>query len=100
MQATLDEGLRAWVQWNRTILIAESHKLDPEPLDEGPTPKSGKLRLNPHGTILDGKSIVSDPKKKEHQGELMIWRTKMQARVQGTVQLKDSVCFKWVQIGS
>jgi hypothetical protein len=25
--------------------------------------KSGKLRLNLHGTILDGKSIGSDPKK-------------------------------------
>jgi hypothetical protein len=30
------------------------------------------------------------------KGELMIWRTKMQARVQGGVQttLKDSICFK------
>jgi len=64
MRATLDEGLRSRVQWNRTILIAESHKLDPGPLDEGPRPKSGKLRLNPHGTILEGKSIVSDPKKR------------------------------------
>ncbi len=33
-------------------------------LDEGPRPKSGKLRLNPHGTILEGKSIASEPKKK------------------------------------
>jgi hypothetical protein len=24
----------------------------------------------------------------------------MQARAQGKVQLKDSICFKWVQIGS
>jgi len=30
----------------------------------------------------------------------MIWRTKMQARVQGMVQFKDSVCLKLVQIGS
>jgi len=30
----------------------------------------------------------------------MIWRTKMQARVQGMVQFKDSVCFKLFQIGS
>jgi hypothetical protein len=29
----------------------------------------------------------------------MIWRTEMQARVQGRVELKDSICFKWVQIG-
>jgi hypothetical protein len=37
---------------------------------------------------------------KELNGELMIWRTKMQARVQGMVQFKDSVCFKLVQIAS
>jgi hypothetical protein len=28
----------------------------------------------------------------------MMWRTKMQVRVQGRVQFKDSICFKWVQI--
>jgi hypothetical protein len=44
-------------------------------------------------TILEGKSISSDPNK-ELKGELMIWRTKMQARVQGSVQLKDSIYFK------
>jgi hypothetical protein len=34
-------------------------------LDEGLGPKSGKLRLNLHGTILDGKSSTGiDPKKK------------------------------------
>jgi hypothetical protein len=68
-------------------------------LDEGSRPKSGKLRLNLHGTILEGKSIGSDPKKerkkkKELRGELMIWRTKMQVRVQGMVKLKDSICLK------
>jgi hypothetical protein len=42
--------------------LAKSHKLDPRPLDEGPKPKSGKLRLNLHGSILKGKSIGSDPK--------------------------------------
>jgi hypothetical protein len=50
------------------ILLDESHKLesiklDPWPLDEGPRPKSGKLRLNLHGTILEGKSIGLDPQK-------------------------------------
>ncbi len=45
------------------ILLAESHKLDPWPLDEDPRPKSGKSRLNLHGTILKGKSIGLDPKK-------------------------------------
>jgi hypothetical protein len=37
--------------------LDESHKLDPWPLKEGPQPKIGKLRLNLHGTILEGKSI-------------------------------------------
>jgi hypothetical protein len=29
--------------------------LVPRPLDDGPRPKIGKLRLNLHGTFLDGK---------------------------------------------
>jgi hypothetical protein len=37
--------------------LAESHKLDPWPLDESQRPKSGKLGLNLHGSILEGKSI-------------------------------------------
>jgi hypothetical protein len=39
--------------------------LDPWHLDEGPIPKSGKLRLNLHGTNLEGKSIGFKPKKKK-----------------------------------
>jgi hypothetical protein len=62
--------------------------------------KKWQLWLNLHGTILEGKSIVSDFFLKDLNGELMIWGTKMQARVQGMVQFKDSVCFKLVQIGS
>jgi hypothetical protein len=51
------------------ILLDESHrlestKLDPWPLNEGPRPRSGKLRLNLHGTILEGKSIGLDPPKR------------------------------------
>ncbi len=38
--------------------------------------------------------------KKELIGELMIWRTKIQGKVQGRVQLKESIYFKWLQIGS
>jgi hypothetical protein len=40
--------------------------------------------------VLEGKSIGSD-QKTMLKGELLIWRTKNQARDQGTVQLKDSV---------
>jgi hypothetical protein len=51
--------------------------------------------------VSEGKSIGSD-QKTVLKGELLIWRTKKnEARDQGTlVQLKDSVCFKSVQIGS
>jgi hypothetical protein len=71
----------------------------PRPLDEGPRPKSGKLRLNLHDTCFGGKINWFGPKKSA-KGEFLIWRTKNQARDQGTVQFKDSICFKSVQIGS
>ncbi len=59
----LDESPRSRVQWSRAILLAESHKLDPQPSDEGPTPKSDESNLNLQGTILEGKSIGLDQKK-------------------------------------
>jgi hypothetical protein len=49
--------------------------------------------------VLEGNPVVWT-KKTVLKGELLIWRTKNQARDQGTVQLKDSICFKSVQIGS
>jgi hypothetical protein len=49
--------------------------------------------------VLEGKSIGLD-QKRVVKGELLIWRTKNQAKDQGTVQLKDSICFKSVQISS
>jgi hypothetical protein len=48
---------------------------------------------------LEEKSIGWDQKTMQ-KGELLIWRTKNQAKDQGTVQLKGSICFKLVQIGS
>ncbi len=38
-------------------------KLVPRPLDEGPGPKSGKLRLNVHGTCFGEKINWLGPKK-------------------------------------
>jgi hypothetical protein len=38
--------------------------------DESPRPKSDKLRLNRHGTTLEGKSIGSDRKKKAKKESL------------------------------
>jgi hypothetical protein len=62
--------------------LVESFKLVPRPLDDGPRPKSGKLRLNLHGTSLERKSIGLD-QKMVLKGELPIWRTKNQAMDQG-----------------
>jgi hypothetical protein len=43
-------------------------------------------------SVLEGKSIGSDVKT-VLKGELLIWRTKNQARDPGTLQLKDSISF-------
>ncbi len=51
------------------ILLAENDKQDPWPLDTSSSPKGGKSRLNLHGTILEGKSIDSDPKKEKSSDE-------------------------------
>jgi hypothetical protein len=37
---------------------------------------------------------------KDLKEELMFWRSKMQVQVQSSVELKDPICFKWVQIDS
>jgi hypothetical protein len=47
----------------------KNRKLDPRPLNEGPRPKSGKSRLNLHGTFWEGKSIGSDQKNKRASKE-------------------------------
>jgi len=70
-------------------------------LDGGPRPKSGKLRLDLQGTCFGGKINWFGPEENSaERRELLIWRTKNQAKDQGRVQLKDSICFKSVQIGS
>jgi hypothetical protein len=47
--------------------------------------------------VLEGKSIGLD-QKTVLKGELLIWRIKNQARDQ--LKVKDSLCFKSLQIGS
>jgi len=81
LRATLDEDRRSRDQWIQAILMVESFKLVPRPLDKGPRLKSGKLRLNLRGTFLEEKSIGLDPKA-VLKGEILIWRTKNQARNQ------------------
>jgi hypothetical protein len=69
--------------------LDESHKLDPRPFDEGPRPKSGKLRLNLHGIILEGKSIGSNQKRKRKRKVKMIahdLKNQDATRVQGKGQ--------------
>jgi hypothetical protein len=98
LRVTLDEGPRSRYQWTQVILLLKSFKLVPRHSDKGARPKSGKLRLNLHGTWFGGKINRFRPKNSAKR-ELLIWRTKNQARDQGTIQLKDSICFKLVQIG-
>jgi len=43
------------------MLLDGSYKLDPWPLNKGPRPKNVKLKVNLHGTILEGKSIDLEP---------------------------------------
>jgi hypothetical protein len=49
--------------------------------------------------VLERKSIGSD-QKAVLKGKLLIWKTENQAKDQGRVQLKVSICFKSVQIDS
>jgi hypothetical protein len=49
-----------WIWINRAILLDETHKSDP--CSGHTSPKSDKLRLNLHGTILEGKPIGSNQK--------------------------------------
>jgi hypothetical protein len=63
----------------QAILLVESFKLVSRHLDESPKPKSGKWKLNLHGTILEGRSIGSDQKTMVRE-ELLIWRTKNLAK--------------------
>jgi hypothetical protein len=66
----------------------------------GSKTKKWQIEAKPTWHYFWGKINWFRPKTNSWKGELMIWRTKMQARVQGRLQLKDSICYKWVQIGS
>lgn len=41
----------------------ESHKLDSQPVDEGPRPKEWQIEEKPTWQHIEGKSLGSDPKK-------------------------------------
>jgi hypothetical protein len=54
----------------QAILLVESCKLVPRHLDEGPKPKSGKLKLNLHGTYFGGKINWFGPKNSDKRRAL------------------------------
>jgi len=78
------------VQWNRAILLDESHKLDPMTFRWESKTKKWHIKAKPTWHHFWRENQLFWTKTKELKGELMIWRTKMQARVQGKVQLKES----------
>jgi hypothetical protein len=45
IRATLDEGPRSSNQWIQAILLVESFKLVPRPLNEGPRPKKLSIEI-------------------------------------------------------
>jgi len=98
LRATLDEGPGSRDQWIQAILLAESFFIGPKPFRRGSKTKKWELEVN-MVPVLEGKSFGRD-QKTVLKRERLIWRTKNQARDLGTLQLKDSTCFTWVQIGS
>jgi hypothetical protein len=75
-----------------------------QPLDESLRPKSGKSRLNRNmAPFWKGKSINLDTAKVELKGRERAHDLKNQDASQGLnlgFNSKDSICFKWVQIGA
>jgi hypothetical protein len=88
------------VQWpmNSSNLNGRKLYIGPKAFRWGCKTKTWQIEAN-MAPVLQGKSIGSD-QKTVLKGELLIWRPKNQARDTGTLQLKDSICFPWVQIGS
>jgi hypothetical protein len=73
---------------NSSNLIAKSFKLVLRRLDKGPRPKSGKLRLNLHGSCFGGK-IHWFRHRNSAKGELLIWRTKnIRTKIQSNSRIR------------
>jgi hypothetical protein len=84
---------KARVQWNPTFQLVESFKSVPRLLDKDSGLRQIKLWFSLDGIILEENLLVW-MKKKELQGELMVWRTKVQVRVQG-YSFFQFLLFKW-----
>jgi hypothetical protein len=88
-------------QWIQAILLVEGFELVPKAFWRGSKTKNSKLgEAKPTWHLFWRENKLVWTKKTVVKGELLIWRTKNQIRDQGIVQLKDSICFKSIQIGS
>jgi hypothetical protein len=71
----------------------------PDPTTRGSKIKKWQIEAKPAWHLFGREKSIGSDQKTVLQGELLIWRTKNETRDQGIVQLKDSICFKSVQIG-
>jgi len=64
--ATLEKGLRSWVQWNWTFLFVKSFKFVSRPFRQGSKINTNQIKLwfSSHAIILEENSIGLDKKKK------------------------------------
>jgi hypothetical protein len=62
LRATFDEVQGPGSNEIEQALLDESHKLDPQPLDEGPWPKEWQIEDEPTWHHFEEKSLGSDPK--------------------------------------
>jgi hypothetical protein len=86
LRPTLDEGLKYRVQWNRAVLFSESHKLDPQPIDEGPRPKKWQIVAKPTWRHFGGQINWFGPRQRAQKESLWFGAPRCKARVQGRLQ--------------
>ncbi len=83
LRATLDKSPRSRDQWIQAILLVQSFKIGPKAFRWGSKTKKWQIEAKPTWHhVFEGKSIGSD-QKTVLKGELLIWRTKNQAKDQG-----------------
>jgi hypothetical protein len=78
----------------KQILLIESFKIGPKAFRRGPKTKKWQIEAKPTWHLFWSQNNWFRPKNSAKR------RAHDEARDQGIVQLKDSICFKSVQIGS
>jgi hypothetical protein len=76
LRAILDEGPRSRDQRIQAILLVESFKLVPRPLDEGRRPKKWQIEAKLTWHLCWRENQLVQTKKTVLKGQLLIWRTK------------------------